>query len=272
VLWLMELLANGRLSPIGKNPPGAREACHPRQPFHACCVICIIVPGAHSEVAFATNARDRIITVRTSMNRHPEADKPCCGRRAAPPEKADASVPRRSMPLLAVILSACIVLPPEGPSVMVLPGSGQRFEQFRTDDAMCRNFASRAIGPRTPQSAAVDAGVASAALGTVIGAALGAAVDGSRGAAVGAGIGLLAGSSSGVAAGNASSYALQRRYDQNYVQCMYSRGHKVPLPAGYPLRDSSASRPASPAFVPPPPRGAPPPPPPPLGAPPPPPR
>ncbi|HPU80273.1 MAG TPA: glycine zipper family protein [Accumulibacter sp.] len=176
------------------------------------------------------------------------------------------------MPLLAVILSACVVLPPEGPSVMVLPGSGQRFEQFRADDAMCRNFASQAIAPRTPQSAAVDAGVASAALGTVIGAALGAAVDGSRGAAVGAGIGLLAGSSSGVAAANASSYGLQRRYDQNYLQCMYSRGHKVPLPVGYPLRETSAARPAAPGWVPPPPpRGAPPPPPPPFGAPPPPP-
>ncbi|MBK8114947.1 MAG: hypothetical protein IPK44_10585 [Candidatus Accumulibacter sp.] len=205
------------------------------------------------------------------MNRLPEADQPYCGRRAAPAVSADASAICRSMPLLALILSACIVLPPEGPSVMVLPGSGQRFEQFRADDAMCRNFASQAIGPRTPQSAAVDAGVASAALGTVIGAALGAAVDGSRGAAVGAGIGLLAGSTSGVAAGNASSYTLQRRYDQNYLQCMYSRGHKVPLPAGYPLRDGNVSRPVAPGFVPPPPRGAPPPPPPPFGAPPPPP-
>jgi len=110
------------------------------------------------------------------MNRLPEADQPYCGRRAAPAVSADASAICRSMPLLALILSACIVLPPEGPSVMVLPGSGQRFEQFRADDAMCRNFASQAIGPRTPQSAAVDAGVASAALGTVIGAALGAAV------------------------------------------------------------------------------------------------
>lgn len=183
---------------------------------------------------------------------------------------------RLSLPLLALALTACVSLPPEGPSVTALPGSGQRFDQFRADDAMCRNYARQAIGPETPAQAAVDSGVASAALGTVIGAAVGAAFNGSQGAAVGAGVGLLAGSVSGVAAANTSSYVLQQRYDQNYIQCMYARGHKVPLVGGMTRREVTVITPrAAPPPPPPPPRGSPPPPPvptPPAGNPPPPPR
>ena len=136
----------------------------------------------------------------------------------------------------ALLLCACVSLPPEGPAVMALPGSGRTFEQFRLDDQICREFAGRSIGPQTPAGAAVDSAAASAVLGTAIGAAVGAAVDGSSGAAVGAGFGLLVGSVSGAAAGNASGYALQQRYDQSYVQCMYGRGHKVPVIGGHPLR------------------------------------
>ncbi len=176
------------------------------------------------------------------------------------------SNPRQSTPLLVVLLTACVSLPPEGPSVMALPGSGQSFAQFRADDAMCRNYAQQAIAPYSPEAAAVNAGVASAALGTAVGAAIGAAANGSSGAAVGAGVGLLAGSASGVAASNTSSYLMQQRYDQNYVQCMYARGHKVPLVGGQTLlHDGGQSSP------PPPPRGIAPPPPPPRGLPPPPP-
>jgi hypothetical protein len=173
--------------------------------------------------------------------------------------------PQQSTPLLVILLSACVSLPPEGPGVMALPGSGQSFAQFRADDAMCRNFAQQAIAPNSPESAAVNAGVASAVLGTAVGAAIGAAVNRSNGAAVGAGVGLLAGSASGVAASNTSSYLMQQRYDQNYVQCMYSRGHKVPLIGGLPQPQAGGQTP------PPPPRGTAPPPPPPRGLPPPPP-
>lgn len=174
---------------------------------------------------------------------------------------------RQSTPLLAVLVSACVSLPPEGPGVMALPGSGKSFEQFRADDAMCRNYAQLAIAPNTPESAAINSGVASAVLGTAVGAAVGAAVDGSSGAAVGAGVGLLAGSTGGIAASNASSYAMQQRYDQNYVQCMYARGHKVPVIGGMPLQQGVPGQ----SSPPPPPQGTPPPPPPPRGAPPPPP-
>lgn len=183
------------------------------------------------------------------------------------------SIPSRFTPLLAIALAACATYPPEGPSLMALPGSGQSFTQFRADDGACRDYANQAIGGTTPATAAVNSGVTSAAVGTVVGAAVGAAVDGSSGAAVGAGVGLLVGSASGVAASNASGYALQERYDQSYVQCMYARGHKVPVVGTFALPEDAINRPvASPLPPPPPPpRGAPPAPPPPRGAPPPPP-
>lgn len=55
----------------------------------------------------------------------------------------------------------------------------------------------------------------------------------------------------------------QWRYDSAYVQCMYARGHKVPVPGGWGA-GSPTSAPASavPADVPAPPPGPPPPPPP----------
>jgi hypothetical protein len=31
----------------------------------------------------------------------------------------------------------------------------------------------------------------------------------------------------------AATYEVQRRYDFAYIQCMYSRGHKVPVAGGY---------------------------------------
>ncbi len=169
--------------------------------------------------------------------------------------------PNRYTLLLLIPLAACVILPPEGPSVMTLPGRGQSFDQFRADDAGCRSYARHAIGMTNPGAAGVESGVASAAVGTAIGATVGAAVGGSRGAAVGAGFGLLAGSSSGAATSRASAYALQQRYDQNYIQCMYARGHKVPLLGGTSLQQDAIGPRSDQPAPPPPPRGAPPPPP-----------
>jgi len=127
----------------------------------------------------------------------------------------------------ALALGGCVVAPPSGPSVMALPGEGRSFEQFRNDDFECRQYAGGQTGG-TPQDAAVNSGIASAAVGTAIGAAAGALIGGHEGAAVGAGTGLLIGSTAGVGAANASGYTLQQRYDMAYTQCMYAKGDKVP--------------------------------------------
>ena len=158
----------------------------------------------------------------------------------------------------ALLLGACTVMP-TAPSVMVLPGTGRTMDSFRADDALCRDYAYGQIGGRSAQQAATQSAVASAAVGTAVGAAAGAAFGGSQGAAVGAGTGLLFGSAVGTGTAAASGYGTQRQYDNAYIQCMYARGHRVPVPAG--MMPSMPVR-ASEAGIPPPPPGAPPPPPP----------
>lgn len=128
----------------------------------------------------------------------------------------------------AVLATACTTLPPSGPSVMALPGTGKSFDQFRFDDNDCRLYSSQQTGA-TPDSAALDSGVRSAVVGTLLGAVAGAAINGSRGAGVGAGTGLLLGGSAGAGAANASAYGVQQRYDFAYTQCMYAKGHRVPV-------------------------------------------
>ena len=129
-------------------------------------------------------------------------------------------------------LAGCVSVP-SGPSVMSLPGSGMSFDRFRADDQDCRQFASAQVGGASPNQAAADSGVTSAAVGTAIGAAAGAAIDGSAGAAAGAGVGLLFGALAGSGAANASAYSLQHRYNVGYTQCMYAKGHKVPVSGEY---------------------------------------
>jgi hypothetical protein len=159
----------------------------------------------------------------------------------------------------ALFLGACTVLP-TGPSVMVLPGTGQSIERFREDDQYCRQFAHIQIGGKTASEAARESAVTSAAVGAAVGAVAGAAIGGDgRGAATGAGVGLLLGSATGADTARASGVGTQRQYDNAYIQCMYSKGHRVPVPASmaYPRAVRSSD-----AGLPPPPPGSPPPPPP----------
>ena len=147
------------------------------------------------------------------------------------------------------MLAACVTVP-SGPSIMSLPGTGKSFDQFRTDDMECRQFASNQVGGTTPDGAAETSALKSAAVGTAVGAAAGALIDGSSGAGVGAGVGLLVGALAGSGAANASSYSLQQRYDIGYTQCMYAKGHKVPVSGRF---ASANERPSQRYSTPPPP-------------------
>jgi len=147
----------------------------------------------------------------------------------------------KSLLLIApLVLGACTTMP-SGPSKLVLPGSGKTFDQFRADDLSCRQYAQYQLQGTSPNQAAVDSGVRSAALGTAVGAVAGAAINGSHGAAVGAGTGLLFGSMSGASAGNVSAYQAQRIYDNAYQQCMYAQGHRIPVSGGFSESRTSAS-------------------------------
>lgn len=150
--------------------------------------------------------------------------------------------------LLVAGLAGCTTLP-SGPGVMALPGSGATFAQFRADDLECQGYARQATGIASPQQAAEDSAVRSAVVGTAVGAAAGALMgaasgDAGAGAAIGAGSGLIVGSAAGSGAYGASGWQIQERYDAAYVQCMYAKGHQVPVPAGF------AAQPAAPVAPP----------------------
>lgn len=186
------------------------------------------------------------------------------------------SLVRPAAPAMLVgllLVTGCATIP-SGPSVMVLPGTSKNFDQFQTDDAVCRQWASQQTGT-TAEKASTQSTLAGAAIGTVVGAAAGAALGAAAGnpgvgAAAGAGVGLLGGTA--VGAGRAEAYggSVQRRYDQSYIQCMYAKGHQVPVARGSRVQQPAAPPPppppAPPAAVPPgtppPPPGPPPPPPP----------
>lgn len=160
---------------------------------------------------------------------------------------------------IILVATGCASLP-DGPSVMVLPGTGISFERFRNDDAICQQFASFQVGGTTPNQAAAASGFTSAAVGTALGAAAGAVIGGGNGAAVGAGTGLVGGSIVGTGAARGSMYDLQQRFDVAYIQCMYTKGHQVPVSGQFSgVAIPQSTTPA--ANIPPPPPGTPPPPP-----------
>ncbi|RFC39591.1 MAG: Glycine-zipper containing OmpA-like membrane domain-containing protein [Candidatus Nitrotoga sp. CP45] len=180
-----------------------------------------------------------------------------------------------SMLVVVFGISACTSIP-AGPGMLVLPGTGKSFNQFRFDEDDCRQYASAQVGGRTANQAATDSGVKSAVVGTVVGVTAGALLGGNSGAGIGAGSGLLIGSAIGAGTGDSSGYNLQQRYDFAYVQCMYAKGHRVPVSGNLEdsrqpvIKNTAAVRapsatpslpPASSSVPPPPPRGNPPPPP-----------
>ncbi|SOD21086.1 YMGG-like glycine zipper-containing protein [Nitrosomonas ureae] len=174
---------------------------------------------------------------------------------------------RLSILLVTGLITACVNLP-TGPSVMTLPGTGKSFEQFRMDDFECRTYAYEQVGGKTSRQASQASGIESAAIGAGLGAAAGAAIGGGQGAAIGAGTGLLAGGVVGSGTAETSGYMSQRQYDMSYIQCMYAKGHRVPVSGritGNPPVNSNASpritNPSENFTPPPPPSGNPPPPP-----------
>jgi hypothetical protein len=162
---------------------------------------------------------------------------------------------------LVLMVAACATVP-TGPSVMALPGTGKQFDEFRADDASCRQFAFDQIGGMTANQAATDSALKSGAVGALVGAAAGAIIGGRNSTGVGAGTGLLFGSVAGAGAADSSAYGAQRRYDNAYIQCMYAKGDRVPvagrLTSAPATAYESAPAPRAGSIPPPPPGSAPP--------------
>ena len=140
--------------------------------------------------------------------------------------------PRKLFLCLALLaLTGCATMP-TGPSVRVLPAPGKPFDQFMAEDAICRRWSEQMVG-MSAQDTANRNTATSAVVGTAIGAGVGAALgaaggNAGAGAAIGGGSGLLLGTASGASSGEVYGMEAQRRYDNTYVQCMYSKGNQVP--------------------------------------------
>ena len=91
--------------------------------------------------------------------------------------------------VLLVTLGCGII--PTGPSVMVLPGTGLSLEQFSKDNVTCQQFATFQVSGTQNQA---DINNASANTNT-----------------------------------SSTLYETQLRYDMAYIQCMYGKGHQVPV-------------------------------------------
>jgi len=132
---------------------------------------------------------------------------------------------------LLAVMSGCAT-GPTGPTVRVMPGPHKSFDKFQDEDGICRQWAERQENQpvkKTYQKRVATGAVAGTVGGAGVGAAIGAAAgDPGIGAAVGAASGLLVGSAIGASSGEAYSKEAQQRYDNAYVQCMYSYGNKVP--------------------------------------------
>src|SRR5882762_8965291 len=198
-------------------------------------------------------AEPRLLPLRDAMSRRLEGSAASASSRAMKKKLIFGGT--------ALLLLAACASVPTGPSVMVLPGSNKSFDQFRFDDYECRQYASEYSGGKTAEQASADAGIRSAAAGAAIGALAGAAIGGSgNSAAAGAGLGAAGGAIAGTGAGAQSAHSVQGRYDIGYQQCMYAKGHQIPMAASRYDRPYRPSRPMAPP--PPPPPGTPPPPPP----------
>lgn len=151
--------------------------------------------------------------------------------------------------VLGAVLAGCATIP-EGPTVSVMPGPGKPFDQFRADDAVCRQFAKQQLGAN-PNEVARQQVLSGAAVGAALGAVSGALMGNDRydrnQAGTMAGMGVLMGSAVGASAAAQSNMTLQQRYNVSYEQCMYAKGNIV---RGYP----------APHYVPPPAPNTPPPP------------
>ena len=140
------------------------------------------------------------------------------------------AAPRLLPALLLASLAGCAA-PPLGPTVQVAPGPGKSFNAFQADNNECRFFAGSQVQGQA--EAANNRAVGGAALATVGGAAAGALVgsafgNAGAGAAIGAGAGLAGGGAYGANTAANAQMGIQQQYDNAYVQCMLSKGNRVP--------------------------------------------
>jgi len=117
-----------------------------------------------------------------------------------------------------LIASACGTIPANGgPSVAVLPGGGKSMPEFNIDDIACRATAKVKASDNSPLPVGMGLGEPEI-------------VASVRGRLSLRDSNELTGSVFGnAAAADAGAVTPQVRYDTAYLQCMYSKGHKIPI-------------------------------------------
>ena len=124
----------------------------------------------------------------------------------------------------AMIAGGCASVPSanetgSAPSVGVLPGGGKTMAQFNTDDVACRGAAHARATDNTPLPVAMG-------LGSVEVASSRSRVTLRDRSEDTESTGSIFGNSPAI---DPKMLTVQQRYDTAYVQCMYSRGHKIPV-------------------------------------------
>ncbi len=115
----------------------------------------------------------------------------------------------------ALILGACAVAAPTGPTVLVVPPEGKGLGQFQQEDGACQAYALQQIGYRPQPQKANDVAVAGAPIGSAAAAA--------PGVAAGVGTGPAADTNDD----STSATGLQQRYDIADVECMAAHGNQL---------------------------------------------
>jgi hypothetical protein len=132
---------------------------------------------------------------------------------------------QRRIPLVALALVMGCDTVPQAPTVTMLPGVHKSADEFRTDDADCRQYAVDQLGSAVSAPRGLGSGLTSGLSGTAVCPATNRAVGDNRSATAGTAGTLIDGTDSAQSAGS----GLQERYNCAYVQCMYARGDRVPL-------------------------------------------
>lgn len=147
---------------------------------------------------------------------------------------------------VAVIATAgCTTYPSQGMTRPALRGDNQSPEEFRADDAACRQYASAQTGFNPGEQAREDqvvSTVAGTVLGTVAGVIGGAAfgVPGT-GAGIGAAAGLSSGATGGYGAGATTYQVGVQTWQANYEACMHNEGHRIAAPGGITIQHPSGN-------------------------------
>lgn len=138
---------------------------------------------------------------------------------AIPPERLESVRAVACAVTGAFLAVACAALPGgNSPTVEALPGGGKDMVAFNTDDIACRTTARTRSSENTPLTSGMGLGV-----GEVVASGRGKLTvrenaDSTTGSVYG-----------GAPAADAGNPTSQQRFDTAYLQCMFSKGHKIPL-------------------------------------------